>query len=57
MRCRFLLTLIILFPFTLFTQPVLSAPSQDSVTFYPGATIRFEQITIENGLSQNAILA
>ncbi len=57
MRRRFLPALLTLLSTFLLTRPASSAPSVGNVTFYPGASIRFEQITMEEGLSQNAILA
>ena len=38
-------------------QPVASTSFAKDVVFYPGASIHFEHLTIDNGLSQNAILA
>jgi signal transduction histidine kinase/ligand-binding sensor domain-containing protein len=57
MRRRFLPALLTLFSTLLLARPASSAPAVDNITFYPGASIRFEQITMEEGLSQNAILA
>ncbi len=57
MRRRVLIALMLALSTCLFAGPVLSAPSADNVTFYPGTSLRFEQLTIDNGLSQNAVLA
>ena len=43
---------------SLFTvQPVTSAPSGAEVVFYPGANVRFENLSVDNGLSQNDVRA
>ena len=38
-------------------QPGVAALASDGVVFYPGASLRFEHLTITDGLSQNAVLA
>ncbi len=38
-------------------MPVFSAAGTNPIPFYPGTSIRFEQLTVEEGLSQNTILA
>ena len=38
-------------------QPAKSAASASGMVFYPGASLRFEHLTIDDGLSQNAVLA
>jgi signal transduction histidine kinase/ligand-binding sensor domain-containing protein len=56
MRFRLLLSLLILIPAWFLSRPV-RADSNGGVNFYPGTVIRFDQIRMEQGLSQNAILA
>jgi signal transduction histidine kinase/ligand-binding sensor domain-containing protein len=36
-------------------RPASSAPSANEVVFYPGASIHFEHLSIDDGLSQNAV--
>jgi signal transduction histidine kinase/ligand-binding sensor domain-containing protein len=57
MRRRFIITLSISILFLALLQPVKSAASINGVVFSPGASLRFEHLTIDNGLSQNAVLA
>jgi signal transduction histidine kinase/ligand-binding sensor domain-containing protein len=57
MRLRFWSGLLVLLMIFLKPQRALSATAEGNITFYPGASIRFEQLTTEDGLSQNAILA
>ena len=57
MRRRIYLALAVLLSSFLFTQPARMAPTADMTTFYPGASLNFEQITVNEGLSQNGILA
>jgi signal transduction histidine kinase/streptogramin lyase len=54
---RLIKTLFITILFLALLQPVKSAASPGITQFYPGASLRFEHLTIDNGLSQNAILA
>ncbi|PKN93614.1 MAG: hypothetical protein CVU44_09715 [Chloroflexi bacterium HGW-Chloroflexi-6] len=58
MRIRFTtsLTFIVLIALA-FAQPAASAPAPGGGTFAPGAHLRFEHLTIDDGLSQNAGLA
>ncbi len=52
-----LLTVILLFAFPFSAGTAASLPastSRDDSTIAPGSMIRFEHLTIENGLSQNA---
>src|SRR5512143_3978641 len=57
MRWRFWLALVLLFGSVLSARPVDSAAAGEKVSFYPGASVRFEQITVVDGLSQNGVLA
>src|SRR5512138_385324 len=54
---RLLLTLAVMFSAFLRDPPAWSAPSADATVFYPGVSLRFEQITVNDGLSQNGVLA
>jgi PAS domain S-box-containing protein len=56
-RIPLLITFVLIFSLFII-QPVHSAPSSGTgIAFYPGVTIRFEKISIDDGLSQNAGLA
>ncbi len=50
----FVITLLLL---SLAALPAAAAPLADGVTFYAGASMRFEHLTVDDGLSQNAIQA
>ena len=54
LRPRFICFIVLVLAL-IFVQPAVSAPG--AVTFAPGAHLRFEHLTIDDGLSQNAGLA
>jgi signal transduction histidine kinase/ligand-binding sensor domain-containing protein len=57
MRRRFIAVLWICFLTLAIHQPINAAPLSGGVVFYPGASLRFDHLTIGDGLSQNAVLA
>ena len=56
-RGRICLALTALIFSLIVIQPAGSAPALSSVTFYPGTSLDFQQITVNDGLSQNGILS
>jgi len=56
-RRRFVACVAIAIFSLILLRPVTAAPISDGVVFYPGASLRFDHLNSDNGLSQNAILA
>lgn len=54
---RFFLALFIFYLCLAFARPPLQAAAEEGAAFYPGASISFDHLTIEDGLSQNTIHA
>ncbi|MFH1524330.1 MAG: two-component regulator propeller domain-containing protein [Chloroflexota bacterium] len=57
MRRLFSLTLAVLLLLLVLVPPAMAASVSGDVTIYPGVSIRFEHLMVDDGLSQNTILA